>query len=133
MNLRYAAAILCVLQALICLVIQPGIPLMGDITGEDDGGIWQGLAFAIPGALLALGFAIATRAAWLFLAWNAIWLVLWTIYSSYHLERWGLEGAGRWWLLVPELFVALNAMALVLGLFAVVLPRFATPRTDSPT
>jgi hypothetical protein len=119
MNLRYLAAGLTVGQALIWLVIQPGFPLMDGITGEDDGDILQGLAMLVPATILAWRFA-TSRGLFGFLAWNAVWVVLWSIYSTYHLERWESEEPGNVWLLLPELFVALHAVALVLGLVALV-------------
>jgi hypothetical protein len=102
MEYRALAAALCVAQGAIWLAIQPGFPLMGDITGVDDGSLEQGLAILIPAAILGWRFAVG-RGSWGFLAWNAVWAVLWAIYSIHHLGRWAVYGEGNVVLLVPEL------------------------------
>jgi hypothetical protein len=121
-QLRYVAAAFTLAQGFIWLAIQPGVPAMADITGEDDGSLLQGLVIAIPAVILASAFAISIQP-WLFLAWNAAWTVLWALYSAQHLARWASDASSAPWLLIPELFVALHALALIFGVVGVVSDR----------
>lgn len=114
MSIRTVASVLCLAQAAVWLAIQPGFPLMGDMTGEDDGSWLGGLAVLLPAAILAWRFATG-RGSFGFIIWNATWSVLWAVYSSYHLDRWKSDGTANAWLLVPELFVVLHLVALGLG------------------
>lgn len=118
-----AAAIATVLAGFLWLAIQPGVPGMGDITGEDDGGLAQGLivfALDVAATVYLLRSPGSFAAAKPFFLWNAIAVAVWLPYSAFHIERWR-EAGGSLLLLIPEALLVLHAAALVLGSLDVVL------------
>ena len=119
MGYRYAASALLITGGVVWLAIQPGIALMGDITGEGDGGMLQGLAILVPSAMIGYWFAgRSTPAGIVFLAWSGLGIAFWTLYSLHHLGRWAADGDGNALLLIPEALLLLYVAAFVTGLFA---------------
>ena len=94
-----------------------GFPLMGDISGENDGSIATGMIVLGLNLVAALMALVAGRRALVWpLAYSGVGILFWAGYSAHHLGRWLAEGGGNLLLLIPEaMLIACITSAIVLA------------------